>query len=115
MTTLPTSLELDQYGYPPEEWLASIRDARPTMAEAAQWMRETLPDLVANVGYGRVTMDFFPQAQHSVHELRIATGGWSGMEDLMSAVMGNIALVYYWQSTHRGGLYVFQVPVKVQE
>ena len=113
--TLPTTLELDEYGYPPDEWLASIRDARPTMAEAAQWMRETLPDLVDTVGYGRVTVEFFPQAEHSAHELRIATGGWSGMEDLMSAVMSNIALVYYWQSTHRGGLYVFQMPVKVQE
>ncbi len=108
--TLPTKLSLDEYGYPPDEWLASIRDARPTMEEAKKWMRDTLPDLVRKVGYGRVTMDFFPQAEHSVYELRIATGGWSGTEDLLSAVMSNVALAYYWQSTHRGGLYVFQIP-----
>jgi hypothetical protein len=110
--TLPTTLELDEYGYPHDEWLASIRDARPAMADAAQWMRETLPDLVSKVGYGRVTMDFFPQAEHSVYELRIATGGWSGMEDLMDAITGNWRLMYFWESTHRGGLYVFRVPVR---
>ena len=109
--TLPTTLELDEYGYPPDEWLASIRDARPTMAEAAQWMRETLPDLVGKVGYGRVAFDTYSTPTGPVHELRIATGGWSGMEDFLSAVMSNVALAYYWQSTHRGGLYVFQVPV----
>lgn len=40
---------------------------------------------------------------------RLATGGWSGNEDLLSALRSN-ALVHllYWQSSHRGGLVYYR-------
>lgn len=114
MTTLPTTLNVDTHGYPHDDALASIRDARPTMAEAALWLRETLPDLISEMGYGLVDREYYAQGPRSTYGITVYTGGWSGMEELMGAVMSNNALAYYWQSTHRGGRYVFEVPARVE-
>lgn len=43
---------------------------------------------------------------------RVVTGGWSGNEDLIGALKSNAVFwAMYWQSSHRGGLYHFKVPV----
>jgi hypothetical protein len=42
---------------------------------------------------------------------RFATGGWSGNEDLISALEGNgAAWILAWQESRRGGLHIFQIP-----
>lgn len=39
------------------------------------------------------------------------TGGWSGCEAIIAALMGNyIAWTMLWQSSHRGGLHIFKPP-----
>lgn len=41
--------------------------------------------------------------------LRLATGGWSGNEDIVEAMRGNWRFwVMCWQSSHRGGLHWFK-------
>jgi len=46
-------------------------------------------------------------------KLQISTGGWSGNEDLISALQRNfVAWNLSWMSTRRGGHYVFEVREK---
>lgn len=55
--------------------------------------------------YGRLT-------QLAVGRVEIATGGWSGVEDIISALMDNhIFWATCWHSSHRGGLFVFELPI----
>lgn len=44
-------------------------------------------------------------------ELRLATAGWSGNEDIVSALYKNVMFrMLCWQSSHRGGLHIFHIP-----
>lgn len=43
-------------------------------------------------------------------EVRLATGGWSGNEDVIAALTGTCFAVTFWEATHRGGLHVYRVP-----
>lgn len=46
-------------------------------------------------------------------ELRLATAGWSGNEEIVSALMDNTMFrILCWQSSHRGGLHIFHIPTK---
>lgn len=41
---------------------------------------------------------------------RFSTGGWSGNEDLIAALRNNFVIWgQCWQSSHRGGLHLFEV------
>jgi hypothetical protein len=43
---------------------------------------------------------------------RLATGGWSGNEELIGALQENrLFWVTCWWSSHRGGAYEFRIPV----
>lgn len=44
-----------------------------------------------------------------ITEVRYVTGGWSGNEDIIGALMKNLFWAYFWESTHRGGLYFFHI------
>lgn len=44
-------------------------------------------------------------------ELRLATAGWSGNEDIISALHKNVMFeMLCWQSSHRGGLHIYHIP-----
>ena len=43
--------------------------------------------------------------------LRLATGGWSGNEDIVSAINHNVMIrALTWRLTARGGLHIYQFP-----
>lgn len=43
-------------------------------------------------------------------ELRLATAGWSGNEDIVSSLRKNTMFrMICWQSSHRGGLHIFHI------
>lgn len=42
--------------------------------------------------------------------LRLATGGWSGNESIVSAVDSNMFGFSCWQKSERGGLHVYKIP-----
>lgn len=41
---------------------------------------------------------------------KMATGGWSGNESILSAMRENVLWSLLWESSHRGGLVVFRLP-----
>ena len=44
-------------------------------------------------------------------ELRLATAGWSGNEDIVSALYENMMFrMLCWYSNHRGGLHIYHIP-----
>jgi len=45
--------------------------------------------------------------------LELHTGGWSGNEEIISALMGTMFWTLYWQKSTRGGHYYFRIyPIK---
>lgn len=58
--------------------------------------------------YGSFRRTIMPDGRERI---RIATGGWSGNEDMMSALERNF-IVYssYWKLSARGGLEVYIIP-----
>jgi hypothetical protein len=45
-----------------------------------------------------------------VVRVRLATGGWSGNEDVINELDGTFFSFRYWQSSHRGGKHIYEVP-----
>jgi hypothetical protein len=63
--------------------------------------------------YGSFKRTTMPDGKERI---RIATGGWSGNEDMMSALERNF-VVYgsYWKLSARGGLEVYIIPAPKEE
>ena len=55
--------------------------------------------------YGRCTQK---EADGRV-QFEIATGGWSGCEEIIAAMRENMIWVMTWRSSHRGGLNIFEL------
>jgi hypothetical protein len=44
-------------------------------------------------------------------KFRLATGGWSGNEEVVAALGETLMFnALCWQSSHRGGLHIYQIP-----
>lgn len=89
----------DEHGYPTEATEEAI----------AKWPFDDPPGFLAYVNiawnhhYGRIWQDG--------NILKLATGGWSGNESIISAMQNNIVLwSMLWQSSHRGGLTALRLP-----
>jgi hypothetical protein len=88
---------VDRDGYPTEaitELLAKSTNGVELVEAAAEYFNAS--------GYGR--------AWKEGRVYKFATGGWSGCEEVASALMSNLFAAQFWESTHRGGLHVFEMP-----
>ena len=99
--------EFDRDGYPTEGTLETIRewpsDDFPGLAE---YVRDAWAD------YGFVSINLSHNLFGPCLDMICVTGGWSGNECIISALMNNFAFCHMcWESTHRGGLVVFQIPI----
>ena len=94
VTSIAPNESVDANGYPTDEfiaWLKSEKDARLAVEAAADYFNEC--------GYGKATI--------KEGDLYLATGGWSGCEDVINALHENFYAMQRWESHHRGGLWVF--------
>lgn len=88
-------------GYPTDDELEIIKE----------WSVETREDLEGFVDYLKQFFKIYGRCEINGDELEIATGGWSGCEDVISALIKNrLFWLRFWESSHRGGLYTFKVP-----
>ena len=110
---------LDADGYPTEKTLERLRTWSATDAAGAL-------DFVAESwnSYGDVSHSLTGHESEAIvidadaieRYLRLATGGWSGNENLIEALSENSALwALTWRLSARGGLYIFQYPPTKQE
>lgn len=71
-----------------------------------------LIDLPGIVSYGSV---YFEQKSDShgapIAYVDIVTGGWSDNEQLVSELSETSFHSLWWQSSHRGGLHTYEVPI----
>lgn len=85
--------------YPDDETLQKIKEW--SFEDIRGWfdfIEMVLPE------YGSFTRD----ADCPYKTTKIATGGWSGCESIMAAMRRNyVCWGLTWQSSHRGGLFVF--------
>jgi hypothetical protein len=101
---------LDGDGYPTDEALQRLRDWPLKDCDGAlDFVRELWSD------YGTASPTISAHEGYVLHAepgdryLRLATGGWSGNEDLIAAMQRNeMAWLMTWRLSARGGLYIFQ-------
>lgn len=95
---------MDDDGYPTEDDLEQVRAFTGSPHE--------LIDLVTSMWnfppFVKVT-DFVDRYGVARKRVEMVTGGWSGNEDLASALAGTVFHLTSWESTHRGGLTVYEV------
>lgn len=99
--------------YPTEKELKTIRewDYKQGYEELAQFVISIwhFPDWAE---YRDWKKDEYGQGYR---ELRLATAGWSGNEDIISALFDNVMFrMLCWQSSHRGGLHIFHI-IKIEK
>lgn len=91
---------MDKNGYPDKSELKTIREW--------DWhdfvgLMGYIEDVLKYAGYG-----YFYRGRKYY---RLSTGGWSGNESIIAALQENVMFWNcYWESSKRGGHYVFQVP-----
>ena len=92
-------------GYPTDETLQAIRE----------WPANDLPALFDFIGEAWQYQDYWHH-ETATGEYHFSTGGWSGNEDLIGALQGNVVVwALCWYSSRRGGHNVFVLPVKRAE
>lgn len=106
----PLDMEIDD-GYPSDAKVdeiacVSIRDAR-------RWLRDVMPEAINALPCGGAEVEPFV-SDFGRRELRITvhTGGWSGVESIVYAVLDHMIMRQYLTEQRRGGRYVFEIPVE---
>lgn len=96
---------LDGHGYPTTEGLDFLR----TFTGSAHQLVEHVAEVMrpgGGVSVERITDDF----DRPVQRVYMATGGWSGCEEVIGHMERSFFWFAYWQTSQRGGGYTFHVP-----
>lgn len=103
----PIDLEMD-YGYPSETRVREIELVAAVDAE--RWIRDALPGI-----WRAIPCTFLEEGattdilDRPAVQIRLATGGWSGAEYVIHAVLRNRWLAAYCRERRSGGGYTFVV------
>lgn len=88
---------LDEEGYPTEEFLEAIKKFDSIEKDIFEFIKPYWK--YANQGYWTQEVDSY----------HLSTGGWSGNEEIIRALQDNfIFWSIWWQSSTRGGHFVFK-------
>lgn len=96
---------VDDDGYPTAWGIAVVRGFYGSP--------RALVDLLEQVWWtpALMTVDEWLDAQlRTGVRVSLATGGWSGNEQVIEALDGSMFHLRFWRSSHRGGLHVYEVP-----
>lgn len=92
-----TEPTFDADGYPTDETLEAIRT----------WPYKDADECLMFI---KAAWNWPDMAAIKDGKLQLSTGGWSGNEDLIAALMGNrVVWLSRWLSSCRGGHYVFEM------
>ena len=103
---------LDREGYPTDEWLQFIKDYKPDESlPILTFIREFLIN-----GWWMSDWGIKIHRQYKkIIKLELHTGGWSGNEDIIEAILSNIYLTHFSMKYIKwlaGGHYYFEIYVK---
>ncbi len=90
---------LDEQGYPTIEFLENIKNSEVNIKE----IFSTISDAFNYSGYGKAKWS------NKNKRLKLITGGWSGNEDIKSAMFENIFISICWQASIRGGVSIWNL------
>lgn len=106
---LPKDNPLDDHGYPTAEWLQFIKEYAPD---------ESLP-LIRFIDMVLIDRWWMPdwgfklhRAYRGVRKLELHTGGWSGNEETIEAILSNMHLTHFsmrYVKWTTGGHYYFEI------
>ena len=97
--------EFDNDGYPTEETLETIAEWRGSYRDLLEFARQAWHWL-DYVSIAKTKNTF----GNEVLEYTFVTGGWSGNEDVISALHKNIVFyAFCWKESHRGGRHIYEV------
>jgi hypothetical protein len=105
----PDDMEIED-GYPSDDRVDEIGCV--SMRDAARWLRDVLPHAVNALPCGRAEVEPFDDRGRSMLRITVITGGWSGVESIIYAVLDHTIMRQYVAEQHRGGLYVLEVPTE---
>ena len=103
---------IDDEHYPDPETLKMFKTRNA--GEGTERFLEDIRDEweFADVGYFRKTKG---TGKNKKIYLQLHTGGWSGNEDIISALQQNITFWHWWKMTKVGGHYYFEIePIKTE-
>lgn len=106
-------IEWDGDGYPTEESLKAlgmVGDTVGDIAEAARYLRQELAKCADNCCAGYEELPHGNILEHPTIRLHFSTGGWSGAEDMLAALLGKFWIAHLQIQWNRGGHYIFEVP-----
>jgi hypothetical protein len=99
-------------GYPTEAGIKKLLSFKGTPRQMIEFISSMWwPQAESTATFDAVEEDEFGQPKE-LYKWRIATGGWSGNEDIISNLAETFFWMRFWQSTHRGGGYIFYIPRK---
>ncbi len=103
----PEDLEIDD-GYPSDARVEEI--GLVCVLDARRWLRDVMPSAINALPCGHAEVE--PSTEYGQPSVRITvtTGGWSGVESVVYAVLDHPIMRRCLVERRRGGLYVFEVP-----
>lgn len=102
-------------GYPSEAWIDKFNSLLFTAvgpAEAADFLINRLPEIAGTISCMQVVVSDASDEYRDrpMKRIEYITGGWSGAEDLIGAMLRQFWIRHYHSLWKRGGYFVFEVP-----
>lgn len=69
-----------------------------------------LEDVMGLIEFVQSIWQWSDYAKRNGDKLELHTGGWSGNEKIVDALMGTMFWMMCWESSRRGGHYYFEIP-----
>ena len=104
-------------GYPATDWIDKF-NALPSSAvrpdEADDFLVNRLPEIAKTISCMKVIVSDIEDdyQRQPIKKVEYITGGWSGAEDLIEAMLGQFWINHRHSLWQRGGYFVFEVPAR---
>ena len=92
--------------YPSERQIGELKDKAREIPIQYDAVMDIVRDLW-DYDYGQIIEDHLVMSQPGIGHTLI-TGGWSGNEDILSALSGSMFDMIHWYSSERGGKHVYR-------
>lgn len=102
-------------GYPSEKWIDRFHALPPGTIkpdDAADFLVNRLPEIAKTISCMQVSIEDAEDdyRREPLKRIEYITGGWSGAEDLIGAMLSQFWIKHHHSLWKRGGYFVFEVP-----